>query len=86
VKDAIERNKKENWLFNGDIFSGHRGKFLQLHVTIEDEGVFTTPWTATLTYVPGGDVLSEAVCAENPRQYYYDRSDSKIPSAEKPDF
>src|SRR5258708_3265062 len=55
VKDAIERNKKENWLFAGDVFSGHRGKFLQLHVTIEDEAVFTTPWTATLPYVPNND-------------------------------
>jgi hypothetical protein len=26
VKEAIERNKKENWLFNGDVFSGHRVK------------------------------------------------------------
>jgi hypothetical protein len=55
VKDAIKRNKKENWLFNGDVFSNHRGKFLQLHVTIEDEGVFTTPWTATPTYVRDPD-------------------------------
>jgi hypothetical protein len=86
VKDAIERNKKENWLFIGDVFSNHRGKFLQLHLTIEDEGVFTTPWTATLTYVPGPDVLSEAVCSENPHQYYYDRSDSNVPRAKKPDF
>src|SRR5438445_220117 len=55
VKDALERNKKENWLVNGDVWSGRRSdKFLQLHVTIEDEGVFTTPWTATLTYAPGG--------------------------------
>src|SRR5271155_3026883 len=44
VKDAIERNKKENWLLAGDVFSNHRGKFLQLHLTIEDGGVFTTPW------------------------------------------
>jgi hypothetical protein len=22
-------------------------KFLQLHLTIEDEGAFTTPWTST---------------------------------------
>jgi hypothetical protein len=86
VKDAIERNKKENWLFNGDVFSKHRGKFLQLHVTIDDEGVFTTPWTATLTYVPGPGVLSEAVCAENLHQYYYDQSDTNAPRAEKPDF
>jgi hypothetical protein len=86
VKDAIERNKKENWLFNGDVFSKHRGKFLQLHLTIEDEGVFTTPWTATLTYVPGPGILSEVICAENLHQYYYDHSDTDAPRAEKPDF
>ena len=86
VKDAIERNKKENWLFNGDVFSNHRGQFLQLHVTIEDTGVFTTPWTSTLTYVPGPAVFPENVCAENLSQFYYDRSDTKVPRADKPDF
>jgi hypothetical protein len=86
VKDAIDRNKKENWLMNGDVYSNHRGKFLQLHVTIEDTGVFTTPWTSTLTYVPGPPVMAEAVCAENVHQYYYDHSDSDVPRAEKPDF
>src|SRR6266566_3967212 len=85
VKDAIERNKKENWMFNGDVFSQHRGKFLQLHVTIEDEGVFTTPWTATLTYVPGPDQIPEGVCAENPHEYYSNK-DSDVPKADKPDF
>src|ERR1700730_4517591 len=86
VKDAIERGKKANWLSNGEVFSNHRGKFLQLHLTIEDEGVFTTPWTATLTYVPGPDVLREAVCADNVHQYYYDHSDANVPRAENPDF
>jgi hypothetical protein len=86
VKDAIERNKKENWLFAGDVFSGHRGKFLQLELTIEDKGVFTTPWTSTLTYVPGPSTWPEVVCAENPRQYYYDGSDTDVPRADKPDF
>src|SRR5580704_3251680 len=85
VKDAIERNKKENWLFLGDVFSAHRGKFLQLHLTIEDEGVFTTPWTATLTYVPGEDHLAEEVCAENRHQYYYN-NETDVPHADKPDF
>jgi hypothetical protein len=70
----------------GDIFSNHRGKFLQLHLTIDDEGVFTTPWTATLTYVPGPGVLSEVVCAENIHQYYYDHSDANVPRTDKPDF
>jgi hypothetical protein len=86
VKDALDRNKKENWLFIGDVFSQHRGKFLQAHVTIEDEGVFTTPWTATLTYVPSPNAqIAEGVCAENPHEYYNNK-DSDVPKAEKPDF
>jgi hypothetical protein len=85
VKDAVERNLKENWQFAGDVFSHHRGKFLQLHLTIEDEGVFTTPWTATLTYVPGGDQLQEVACAENTREYYNNK-DADVPKADQPDF
>jgi hypothetical protein len=57
-----------------------------LHLTIEDEGSFTTPWTATITYVPGPDVLGEVVCADNVHQYYYDRKDADVPRTEKPDF
>ena len=86
VKDALERNTKENWLFQGDAWTRHRdGKFLQLHLTIEDAGVFTTPWTATLTYAPGPDQISEGVCAENPNEYY-NNQESDVPKAEKPDF
>jgi hypothetical protein len=86
VKDALERNNKENWLFQGDVWSRHRGsKFLQLHLTIEDEGVFTMPWTATITYAPGPSGIMEGVCSEN-RMEYYNNKESDVPRAEKPDF
>jgi hypothetical protein len=85
VKDALERNRKENWLMAGDVFSAHRGKFLQLHLTIEDEGVFTTPWTTTLTYVPGPAMVAEGVCSENIQQYYT-KDEANVPRAEKADF
>jgi hypothetical protein len=85
VKDAIERNRNENWLFSGDVWKGHKGKFLQLHLTIEDAGAFTTPWTATLTYVPGRGMLPESVCAEN-RMEYYNNKEADVPRADKPDF
>jgi hypothetical protein len=85
VKDAIERNVKENWMFNGDVFTQHRGKFMQVHVTIDDAGAFTTPWTATLTYVPGPEQIPESVCAENRREYYNNK-DADVPEAETPDF
>src|SRR5262245_34841478 len=72
VKDAIDRNYKENWLFNGDVWTPQRDKkFLQVHVTIDDPGVFTTPWTATMTYAPGPDRIGETVCAENRGEYYH---------------
>jgi hypothetical protein len=85
VKDALERNAKENWLFQGDVFSKHRGKFMQVHVTVEDKGVFTSPFTATITYVPSANPLNEVVCAENPHEYYSNK-DSDVPKADKPDF
>jgi hypothetical protein len=85
VKDALERNNKENWLFQGDAWSRHRDrKFLQLHVTIEDAGVFTTPWTATLTYAPT-ERIAEGVCSEN-RSRHYEANEVDVPRAEKPDF
>ena len=86
VKDAIERNKKENWLFTGDVFSNHRGKFLQVHLTVEDAGVFTTPWTATMTYVPGPEGPGKASVLKTSHQYYYDRSDANLPHADRADF
>jgi hypothetical protein len=58
--------------------------------TVEDEGVFTMPYSATVTYLRGsarrGSEWPELVCAENIHQYYYDRSDANVPRTEMPDF
>ena len=62
----------------------YRGKHLQVYYTIEDEGVFTTPWSATVTYGRGSDDWPETACAEN-FHVYYDK-DEMIPMAAKPDF
>ena len=89
VEDALERNRKENWLYNGDVWTGQRtSKFLQAHVTIEDAGVFTTPWTATLTYAPGPERIGEGICAENRGEYFHGENskEANVPKAEKPDF
>jgi hypothetical protein len=63
----------------------YMGKELQLQFTVEDDGVFTMPWSATITYRRGLDESSEYVCAENPHVYYAGK-DSAIPRADKPDF
>ena len=87
AKDAIERNAKENSYApgGGDFDPNYRGKVLQLHFTVEDEGVFTMPWTATITYRPALGKWTDLICAENTREYYNDK-DTEIPMAHKPDF
>jgi hypothetical protein len=66
----------------------YKGKALQLQFTVEDEGVFTTPWSATITYrrplSSSGD-WPEFVCAENPYGYFPGKK-AAIPTAAKPDF
>jgi hypothetical protein len=91
AKPAIERNSKENIRFGPGIQSlefdpNYRGKHLQLHFTVEDEGVFTTPWTATITYsIPIGP-WDEHVCAENRLGYFSNGREAAVPTANRPDF
>jgi hypothetical protein len=35
----------------GPVNPAYKDKYLQVHFTIEDEGAFTTPWTATIIYL-----------------------------------
>jgi len=90
ARAAIERDAKINnryprGLNAVDFDPDYRGKHLQVEITIEDEGVFTTPWSAVVTYGrPLGQWL-EHVCAENTFEYYNGK-DSAVPTATKPDF
>jgi hypothetical protein len=82
AKEGLERSAKENMRF-GNIDGA--GKYLQLYLTVEDQGVFTAPWSATITYGRASGELDEVVCAENRHEYYYNK-DSDVPTAGKPDF
>ena len=59
-------------------------KGLQVQVTVEDPKIFTTPWSANITYRRGKDVWQEQVCAENPIEV--SGKLTEIPEADKPDF
>jgi hypothetical protein len=93
AKEAQERAQKE-WPLVGayGVDPNYRGKGLQLEFTVEDEGVFTMPWSATITYLRAGhDDWQERACAENIEHYYagtqyYSDKDARIPTADKPDF
>jgi hypothetical protein len=85
AKEGLERDAKENFIVQEGRDPNYRGKFLQVHFTVEDEGVFTTPWTATITYGRGSEGWPEIACAEN-RNEYYNNKESAVPVADIPDF
>ena len=91
AKDALERNAKENSFIPAagstgivEVDPNYRGKVLQLRFVVDDAAVFTTPWTATITYRPNLGPWSEVICAENLQ--WYPGKDSAVPHADKPDF
>src|SRR6266567_3996106 len=89
AKEAEERGAK----VVGRVSSGnglapdadHKDKGLQLQFTVEDEGVFTMPWSATITRRRSSSEWPELVCAENPHGYFPGKK-AAIPTADKPDF
>ena len=90
TKDALERAKKE-WLPVGaTVDQSYRGRGLQLEFTVEDPGVFTMPWSATITYGRDANPYEERVCAENVQHEYdghfFSDKDAHVPTADKPDF
>ena len=62
----------------------YKGKGLQVQVTVEDEGAFTMPWSATVTFRRALDEWGELVCTENIR--WSPGRDSTVPQADRPDF
>jgi hypothetical protein len=76
AKEALERNAKENFRFPPgvqpfDFDPEYRGKHPEF--IVEDEGAFTRPWFATVTYARPNVVFPSAwfefISAENPREY-----------------
>jgi hypothetical protein len=96
AKVIEERNEKDNGRFamvdNGIARDpDYKGEGLELEVTVEDEGVFTMPWSASMIYwpplVPMGQ-WPEITCAENPNAYDGRNLAKKapMPTADKSDF
>ena len=88
AKEGFERDAKEHNVDPGKPVANPEGKYLQLHFTVEDPNVFTTKWSATMTYryANTGEVgdWAEQACAEN--LFWYPGVESDVPRAAKPDF
>jgi hypothetical protein len=91
AKAGLDRAAKENFRLNTlpssvDTDPNYRGKHLQLLFTVEDEGAFTMPWSATITYRRSIENAPEYefICAENIQ--WYPGKNAAVPTADKPDF
>ena len=89
AKEASERHQKKEGAagLGGAVLvdPNYTGKGLQLQFTVEDPQMFTTPWSAAVTYRRIRGPWQEQICAENFREYYTGK-ETAIPTAEKPDF
>jgi hypothetical protein len=92
AKEGLDRDARENLRPPRGADAGsapdysYRGKHLQLQFTVEDEGVFTMPWSATITYRRGAEAWREVVCAENTRELAMAGRGAAVPTADQPDF
>jgi hypothetical protein len=90
TKQALAEAEKE-WPRVGGVDPNYKGKGLQLEFTVEDAGVFTMPWSATITYGRHpSQSWDERVCAENVggdyKYNYFSDKNAHLPTADKPDF
>ena len=61
AKEGLDSDAKWNSRFARVNPNNYLGKYLQLSLVIEDEEVFTTPWTATITYWRDPPTSAEAM-------------------------
>jgi len=85
AKDGLARAAKELWRPAGPPPSDYKDKYLQVDFTIEDEGAFTTPWTASVIYLRDRLEWPEISCAENTFGFHSDK-EIGVPHADKADF
>ena len=90
---AHERGRREwRYVVNNAPDPEYRGHGIQLEFMVEDQNVFTTPWTGVITYLRARHSdWQERVCAENIDHYYnlenfYSDPDAYVPSDDSPDF
>ena len=92
AREGLERDARENRRppLGADAGAApdysYRGKHLQLQFTVEDDGVFTMPWSATITYRRARETWREVACAENTQELRLAGRDKAVPHADKPDF
>jgi hypothetical protein len=87
--EAMERDAKEHFQTanpdNGPaVDRNYKSQGLQIQVTVEDEGAFTTPWSAIVTFRRAVDEGLELVCADDTP--WYPGTHAAVETADPLDF
>jgi hypothetical protein len=89
AREAQDRQEKSAGRVNGEAgvapIDTDYGKGLQVQVTVEDPNIFTTSWSANVTYRRVKRGWAESVCAENNTDVLH-QGFEHVPTANKPDF
>jgi len=84
---AMTRNEKEYGRIQVGyaVDRNYKGPGLQIQFTVEDDKIFTAPWSGVVTYRRNIGPWPERVCAENVTNFGI-IADPQLPTANKPDF
>jgi hypothetical protein len=87
---SLRQLESENRLVVGGTVAGIadpkvKGPALQVQFTVEDDNVFTMPWSAAVTYLRDTAPWLEVPCSEN-NGFSFSLDAAGFPHADKPDF
>jgi hypothetical protein len=88
ARQAVEKHERDQNFISPNLGTpsidlAYKGPGLQVQITVEDDNVFTAPWTALVTYRRPQGGWVEDVCAENLNQY---GRAVAAPRSDQPDF
>jgi hypothetical protein len=85
IEWAAKEHAQNDNPYNGPaVDPDYKGKGLQIQLTVVDEGAFTMPWSAAVTFRRSSEEWRERVCPENIQ--WNPGTQSGVPTANKPDF
>jgi hypothetical protein len=84
---AVARNlKQNNRVPDTASDQSYKGKRLQVVFMVEDQNVFTTPWSGAITFERPAMEWAEIACAENRFEFFAGKNEAVVPTAGTPDF
>ena len=90
AKAAMDLAEKEIQRAGPTVDPNYRGHGVQLEFMVEDQKMFTMPWSASITYLKRENTAwEERVCAENVQHDYnlnYFADNAKLPQHDRPPF